>query len=298
MTKVNDQPAGREPVIIRACVEQMAATVEDTKIDGAEWDAMTPAQRRELVLSIGTETMNNAGGYGASILSGAPDSDLDDPAEEPIVVPAPAPDLDALAGKVAAVNAEADDGPGYDQHGLHNSPTPAQRIADAAAEMTGPVVAVEPGRVPFDEVLIRAAEERHALDPNAQDYHRRQALNAIRHCSQAALAELVTAIRELQDGDALAREYEPPPILRSELVGKLDHRRNAPVYVYVPVDGREPARLDITRVAYLPSRDHIALYTVPWYLGVEPDPPVSAEGATVSAAALTAERFGPVGGDR
>jgi hypothetical protein len=199
------------------------------------------------------------------------------------------------------IHPDPDDGPGRDQHGRHDAPTLAQRMAETpvgprGAEhilddgMVGPAYRVEHERVPFDEVLLRAAEERHTLDPDAQDYHRRQALNSIRYCGQAGLAEIVTAVRELQDADALASEYEPAPMLRSELVGKLNHRRDVFVYVYVPVDGRGPARLGVTRVHYLSDRDHIALYTAPWFLGVEPDPSVSAEGVTVSE--LTAERFG------
>jgi hypothetical protein len=90
-----------KPVIIRACVEQMSAVVDDLEIDRAEWDAMTPAQRREMIDDFGATTMNNAGGYGASILSGAPDSDLIDdedvPSKETV-----------LAGKIRMIQALAD----------------------------------------------------------------------------------------------------------------------------------------------------------------------------------------------
>lgn len=83
-----------EPVVIRACVEQMSATVEDMEIERVEWDAMTPAQRREMIEDFGATTMNNAGGYGASLLSGAPDSDLDDePTKRTFEVPAEPDDV-------------------------------------------------------------------------------------------------------------------------------------------------------------------------------------------------------------
>jgi hypothetical protein len=90
-----------EPVIIRACVEQMSAVVDDLEIDRAEWDAMTPAQRREMIDDFGATTMNNAGGYGASILSGAPDSDLDDAEDAPSIE-------SVLAGKVRMIEALAE----------------------------------------------------------------------------------------------------------------------------------------------------------------------------------------------
>jgi len=67
-----------EPVIIEAHVEQMIETTERMEIPRTEWNAMTPAHRRDVIDTFGTDTMNDCGGYGASIISGAPDSDLDD----------------------------------------------------------------------------------------------------------------------------------------------------------------------------------------------------------------------------
>lgn len=72
-----------EPVIIEAHVEQMNETTERMEIPRARWNAMTPAERRAKIDTFGTETMNNCGGYGASIISGAPDSDLDDQPNTP-----------------------------------------------------------------------------------------------------------------------------------------------------------------------------------------------------------------------
>lgn len=77
-------------------------------------------------------------------------------------------------------------------------------------------------------------------------------------------------------------DYHPLPVRRSELVQQLDARRDNDVYVYVPIDGRAPARLGIARVGYLHERDQIALYTSPWYLGIEQDGPAYTPWVTLS----------------
>lgn len=87
------------PVIIEAHVEQMIETTEQLEVDRAEWDAMTPAERRSLIDTFGAETMNNQGGYGASILSGAPDSDLVDLPNTPAEVRTGTPDRIAAQAK-------------------------------------------------------------------------------------------------------------------------------------------------------------------------------------------------------
>lgn len=89
-----------EPVIIRATVEDMIGRTEDIEIPRSVWDAMTPAQRRAEIENIGDETVSNAGGWGVGILSGAPDSDLDDDA---FTLPRAAPGAH-LAALVSAVN--------------------------------------------------------------------------------------------------------------------------------------------------------------------------------------------------
>lgn len=85
----------RGPVIIRATVENMIGTVETAEIPRERWNTMSPAQRNAWIDDFGATVMNNCGGYGASIESGAPDSDLVEP-----LAPDLADDVAALRTKV------------------------------------------------------------------------------------------------------------------------------------------------------------------------------------------------------
>lgn len=69
-----------QPVVLRASVEQMLECTEYMEIPRVEWDAWTPAQRRAAIDEFAGTMMQNQGGYGGGIESGAPDSDLDDDA--------------------------------------------------------------------------------------------------------------------------------------------------------------------------------------------------------------------------
>lgn len=66
------------PVVLRASVEDMIATVDYLEIPRAEWEAWSPAERLKAAEVFAAETMNGQGGYGWGIESGAPDSDLED----------------------------------------------------------------------------------------------------------------------------------------------------------------------------------------------------------------------------
>lgn len=70
--------APEPPVVIRVSVEDMIGCVENTEIERAKWDALRPWQRRQLLRSTGHDEVNNLGGYGVDIESGAPDGDLND----------------------------------------------------------------------------------------------------------------------------------------------------------------------------------------------------------------------------
>lgn len=55
-----------EPVRVTINVEARPTT-ETVEIDRAEWDAMTPADRRALLDDMAEAAMQNAGGYGWGI---------------------------------------------------------------------------------------------------------------------------------------------------------------------------------------------------------------------------------------
>lgn len=62
----------REPVRVTIRVEANPR-VEEFEIDRDEWDAMTPAARKDMLDDAALESVNNAGGYGWN---------LDDPDDE------------------------------------------------------------------------------------------------------------------------------------------------------------------------------------------------------------------------
>lgn len=55
-----------EPVRVTIRIE-VRPTAEEHEIDRAEWDAMTPVQRRALLDGITEDAVSNAGGYGWTI---------------------------------------------------------------------------------------------------------------------------------------------------------------------------------------------------------------------------------------
>jgi hypothetical protein len=52
-----------EPVRVTINIE-IHPTTEHHEIDRAEWDAMTPAERRDVIEGVAEAVMQNAGGYG------------------------------------------------------------------------------------------------------------------------------------------------------------------------------------------------------------------------------------------
>lgn len=60
-------------------------------------------------------------------------------------------------------------------------------------------------------------------------------------------------------------------MLRAALVSLLNARRNNDVYVLVPVDGDQPARLAVEGVVYDPTSDMVLIRTEPWWLGPQGD---------------------------
>lgn len=126
----------------------------------------------------------------------------------------------------------------------------------------------ESSGLPSPDAHAVAAVEPEPLDAVFRRILRRREVTAISH--EEAIANLLTAVAR-NAWPITDRDYHPLPVRRSELVQQLEARRDNDVYVYVPVDGREPVRLGIAQVAYLREHDQIALITSPWYLGVEPD---------------------------
>lgn len=129
------------------------------------------------------------------------------------------------------------------------------------AGMTGPAYSVEQVGLPSPDAHAVAVERSDLIETIMRRLTDRTTdeLRVIAYAPEPA---------PIRDGD-----YHPLPVRRSELVQQLDARRDNDVYILVPVEGREPVRLGIARVAYLAGPDFIALHTSPWYLGVEDDTP-------------------------
>ena|SRR5688572_2914889 len=66
----------RPDVVIVANVEDMIECTERVTYTRDEWEAMTPVERALAMEDFGATTMNNAGGYGVSIESGADDTEV------------------------------------------------------------------------------------------------------------------------------------------------------------------------------------------------------------------------------
>jgi hypothetical protein len=225
---------------------------------------------------------------------------------EPSAVP---PIVDGLApGESVTIlgityTAPADDGPGRDQHGRHDAPTLAQRMAETpvgprGAEhilddgMVGPAYRVEP----LDE--IRQYERQIAgepLDVIISRIIRRRDVGAMSH--EQAVKEIMAAFAaaqgdrwliwsnqhgmwwrahgvgytgQIEEAGRYSRREAERHVAQATLDGQLTHRR------IDPITGREYSAVDEVMV----PTPYGAAY---------------AEGATVSAAELTAERFGRTG---